>query len=67
MYPKPEVVGARLRELRGPRTQQEVANAVGVSKMSLSYYESGKQQPRDKIKYALAKYYGQSVERIFFT
>ena len=59
--------GERLRQLRADRRQSEVAEAVGVSTMAISQYESGKRIPQDKIKVKLAKYFGQTVESLFFT
>lgn len=61
------VIGKRLRELRGERSQQEVADATGVSKMAISKYETGLSIPGDGMKIALANYYGKTVEQIFFT
>lgn len=61
------VIGKRLRELRGERSQQEVADATGVSKMAISKYETGLSIPGDDMKIALADYYGKTVEQIFFT
>ena len=61
-----KVIGARLRELRGNRTQKEVADACGVSDMAISLYESGERIPRDEIKIALAAFFKKSVDSIFF-
>lgn len=55
-----------LRRLRGNRTQDEVAAAIGISKSALSLYEKGERIPRDEIKKKLADYYGRSVQFIFF-
>lgn len=60
-------IGHRLVELRGNRTQEQVANAVGISVSALSMYECGERIPRDPIKIALAKYYKKSVQSIFFS
>ena len=46
--------GERLRELRANRGQAEVAEAIGVSTMAISQYETGKRIPQDKIKVKLA-------------
>lgn len=59
-------IGERLQTLRGSRTQREVAEAVGVTPMAISQYESGERIPRDEIKKALAKYYKRTVNSIFF-
>lgn len=60
-------VGAKLRELRGSRSQLEVANVVGISKSALAMYERDERVPRDEIKIRLADYYGQSVQFIFYS
>lgn len=59
--------GTRLRRLRGARRQADVAEAVGVTTMAISQYESGQRMPQDKIKVRLANYYEQPVEQIFYT
>ncbi len=58
--------GQKLKELRGNRSQTEVARALGLTAMAISAYENGKRVPPDPIKCALANYYGQSVSKIFF-
>lgn len=62
-----EKIGKRLVELRGGRTQKEVGDAVGVEAMAISYYERGIRIPRDEVKIKLAKYYGVTVESLFYT
>lgn len=59
-------IGKRLTELRGSKTQEEVANAVGISTSALSMYECGERIPRDPIKVRLASYFEKSVQSIFF-
>lgn len=59
-------IGARLINLRGNRTQDEVAKATGISVSALSMYERGERIPRDNIKIRLAAYYGQPICDIFF-
>jgi DNA-binding XRE family transcriptional regulator len=61
-----EKIGARLRELRGDRSQKEIADAIGVTDMAISLYENGERIPRDEIKRAIAKYFGVTVESIFY-
>lgn len=62
-----KVIGNRLRELRGDKTQKEVADAVGVTAMAVCQYEAGTRVPSDQVKIALAGYFGRTVEGIFFT
>lgn len=60
------VIGKRLVALRGSRTQEEVANAVGVSLSAIGMYERGERVPRDEVKARLAAYYKRTVQAIFF-
>lgn len=59
-------IGKKLSNLRGDKSQEEVAKAVGISSSALSMYECGERIPRDVIKVKLASYYNQSVQAIFF-
>lgn len=64
--PEPRVIGARLRALRGDRRMMRVSEETGIGQTALSNYENGIRIPRDETKIILAKYYGVSVESIFF-
>ena len=61
-----EAISKRLIQLRGEKTKEEVAKAVGISKSALSMYENGSRIPRDEIKIRIAKYYHKRVQAIFF-
>lgn len=58
--------GMRLRELRGNKTVEEVAKDIGISRSALAMYESEERAPRDGIKVKIAKFYGKTVQEIFF-
>ena len=58
--------GKRLIELRGNRSQAEVAKAVGIATSTLGMYETEQRIPRDSTKIALAEYYKTTVQKIFF-
>ena len=60
-------VGERLIKLRGNRTQQEVADMVGISVSAMGMYERGERIPRDEIKIKLAKEYDTTVQDLFFS
>ena len=62
-----KLIGMKLTELRGEKQQLEVADAIGISRSALSMYEAGERIPRDEIKVKLARYYGCSIESIFFS
>lgn len=59
--------GKRLVELRGKKSQAEVAKSIGIATSTLGMYETEQRIPRDSIKIALAEYYGSTVQKIFFT
>ena len=59
-------IAERLQKLRGERSREEVAKAVGVSISAIAMYENGERIPRDGIKLKLAEYYQKSVQEIFF-
>lgn len=58
--------GDYLRELRGSKSLDIIAESIGVSKQAISNYENNVRVPRDEIKVKLANYYGKSVQEIFF-
>ena len=55
-----------LKDLRGDRSQSEMAAAVGVTKSAWAMYERGERVPRDEVKRRIAAYFGKSVQEIFF-
>jgi transcriptional regulator with XRE-family HTH domain len=63
---KDMTTGERLRALRGTRSQEEVAEALGISQSALCAYETDKRVPRDPVKVRIAEYYKRSVQFIFF-
>lgn len=62
-----ETTGMILRKLRGDRTQEEIAAALGITKSSWAMYERDERVPRDEVKIRIAKYFGKSVEELFYT
>lgn len=59
-------IGKKLTELRGKRTQAEVAEAIGVTPSAYSQYERGERIPRDETKKRIALFYRRTVDSIFF-
>lgn len=55
----------KLIQLRGNRSQEEVAKALGISVSALSMYEQGNRIPRDEIKIRMAEYYGITIDSLF--
>ena len=58
------IIAKRLIELRGGRTQKEVAESLGISISALCMYEIGQRIPRDEVKIKIAKYYEKSVQDV---
>ncbi len=66
MEMNPKKIGQKLTELRGSRTQAEVAKALGISPSTYSMYELGERVPRDNIKIRISDYYKKPIHKIFF-
>ena len=66
MEMNPKKIGNMLKELRGSRTQAEVAKALKISASSYSMYENGERIPRDSIKIRISDYYKKPIHKIFF-
>lgn len=47
-------------------SQKDAAKAIGISQQMLSYLEHGYRTGSDTTKMKVAKFYGESVEAIFF-
>ena len=59
--------GAILKELRGDKSQEEIAKELGITKSSWAMYERDERCPRDEVKVKIAKYFHKTVEEIFFS
>lgn len=59
-------IGKKLVALRGKKSQEEVAKAIGISISALSMYERGERIPRDTIKIRLSSYYQTPIQDIFY-
>jgi DNA-binding XRE family transcriptional regulator len=60
-------IAEKLVALRGDRSREAVAAAVGISVSALAMYETGARTPKDEIKIALANYYETPIAEIFFS
>lgn len=56
------MIGERLIRLRGVRTQQEVADALGISRARYSHYENGRNEPDLLTLGHLADYFNVSTD-----
>lgn len=61
-----KIVGKRLKDLRGDRSQEEVATAIGISVSAITMYENGERTPRDDVKVKLAVFFNTTVQALFF-
>jgi HTH-type transcriptional regulator, competence development regulator len=56
------MLGTRLKELRGKRSQEEVAERIGISRARYSHYENNRSQPDNELLNKLADYYHVTVD-----
>ena len=61
-----EIMASRLKELRGNKTQKEIADAIDLKQSTYAMYESGKRVPSDENKVKIAAYFGTTVQELFF-
>ena len=54
-----------LRAINNFMTQQDLADAIGVSRQTISYLEKGDYNPSLKIANDIAKHFGKSIDDIF--
>ena len=57
-----EVIGSRIRELRGQILQEELAAYLGISQGQLSKIERGKLGPTAEVLLRLAEKFGKSTD-----
>jgi len=63
------VLGNNLRRLRfdrGETSQQALANAVGVTRLTIHSIETGKFGPSALLALKIARFFGKPVEEVFF-
>lgn len=60
-----ETTGTILRKLRGDRTQEEIAAALGITKSSWAMYERDERVPRDEVKIRIAKFLVKAWKNFF--
>lgn len=58
-------LGKRLKDLRGDKSRDSVAAAIGISSSALGMYENNMRVPRDDVKKKIAEYYEISIQRLF--
>lgn len=60
-------MGEIISGLIGDIPRKNIADDLDISLSALNMYIRGERIPRDEIKLKMAKYFGKSVEEIFFT
>jgi transcriptional regulator with XRE-family HTH domain len=58
------VLSKKLVTLRGKQTQQEVADAIGISRARYSHYETGRSEPDIATIVKIANYFGVTVDSL---
>lgn len=53
-------------ELRGKRTIREIANSMGMPPSTYACIENGIRKGRPKTMHKISKFYGVSIEQMFF-
>ena len=61
-----QVIGERLRTLRGDMSREEIALKLGVTAQAVYNYEAGVRVPTDELKSKIAVIFGKTVQEIFF-
>jgi len=62
-------LGNKLKQLRfdyGNLSQQALANAVGVTRLTIHSIENGKFNPTTLLALKIARFFGKSLEEVFF-
>ncbi|MDQ7095007.1 helix-turn-helix transcriptional regulator [Desulfosporosinus sp. PR] len=58
------MIGKRLKELRGDRTQDEVALRLGIKRARYALYEQNRTEPNIEMLQKLSKYHNVSIDYI---
>ena len=61
-----QVIGDRLKALRGAMSREELGLKLGVTAQAIYNYEAGIRVPTDDLKSKIALIFGKSVQEIFF-
>ena len=65
----PVELGNHLKRLRFEQnnlSQQDLANAVGVTRLTIHSIETGKFNPSTLLSLKISRYFGKSLEEVFF-
>lgn len=56
------ILGKNMARLRGNRSQEEVAQSIGISRARYSHYETARSEPDHEVLESLANYFGVSTD-----
>ena len=56
----------RKERARFGKSQQDVADDLGVTQAYITQIEGGHRRPSDDLKIKISRYYGKSIEYLFF-
>lgn len=59
--------GEKLRQLRGDKPRHQVADDLGISYSMYMKIERDERKASDELKRRIAKYYGKTVQFLFFS
>lgn len=60
-------IGEKLRQLRGNKPRSQVADDLDISYSMYMKLERDERKASDEMKMRIAKYYGKTVQYIFFS
>lgn len=55
-----------LKQLRGNKSQKEIADKIGITTSHYGFIENGDRQPSLKVAKKIADVFGKKIEEIFF-
>ncbi|WP_342510524.1 helix-turn-helix transcriptional regulator [Sporosarcina sp. FSL K6-1522] len=58
------MIGDRMKQLRGNRTQEDIASLIGVSRARYSHYENGRSEPDLVMLEKIADCYGVTIDEL---
>ncbi|MGG1531429.1 helix-turn-helix transcriptional regulator [Brevibacillus agri] len=57
----------KMTSLRGERSQKQVADELGIPVSTYAMIEAGHRFPRKELQLKLSRYFGVTVDELFFT
>lgn len=60
------MIGETLQKLRGNRTQEEVAKALGITRASYAHFEKNRREPNIELLKKISIYYNVTIDFLVF-